>query len=233
MQHSNAKARDDALCTVLVTKLVAGGGGAAGIPYSSVPALLAQDTLSVIKARSGGMPVAAYIREAVLPAGLEAIKDRIKADLLSKQFSLAIDGGSCSLANGAKIVAVMAVGPTLRHDYVLATHTMWVHENAAVQATIIEAACKEYAIQPAQIKWIVADNTNLNPATVEVLRGKGWGARYARCFPHCLNLVMVSLDLQSPWHSNRRHPRSLHQGLSSALCLPPLALVINISVCCV
>ena len=102
-----------------------------------------------------------------------------------------IDGGSSNLADGRKVVVVCA--SSLEKDVgtvLLDVLVMEAHETSDTQAEQIEALVLKYSILPENVHYLCADNAGPNKLTVDKLNAKGYRITYARCLPHCLNLIV-------------------------------------------
>lgn len=177
---------------LVVGSFLAGGEGAAGVPYTAVPKLLDEHTLRLISYMRSGVPSAPTIAHTTAPTLVSSVKEYIKPFLTGNKFALAIDGGSCSLAGGAKVIAVTAVSPALPHDMLLGVHLLLRHEDADKQASILRGLCEEYGFQVKDVPFLAADNAAVNTKTCKLLEEGGWHIQHARCLPHCLNLVIVT-----------------------------------------
>ena len=182
-----------------VGSLVAGGDGAAGVPPTAIPALLNGDFLKILESLPGGMPCATTISNVDIPAVFSLVQDSIRSKLEGKTFSIGIDGGSSHLADGAKTLAAVAMGPQLEYDLLLDVQCLPCHETGTVQAKFLNDCATTYKINTKkQVKYIVADNASVNSKTVKLLIALyGWVCGFARCFPHTLSLVLVAF--LAPW----------------------------------
>ena len=189
-----AAARDPAHTAValVVGSFAAGTHGAAGLPPTAIPKLLNQHMLGMLQhGLHNGIPTGPTITSTTLPHAVELVEERIKSLIRDKAISLYIDGGSSDLADGRKVVCVCAsslevgVGTVLLDLQVFESH-----ETSDTQAEQIEALVKKYDIKPENLHYLCADNASPNKATVDKLNAKGYKITYARCLPHCLNLVV-------------------------------------------
>lgn len=192
MKHlatDESKKRD---ITLSVGSLLAGGEGAAGLPHTALPVYMNSD-FRAVSSRAGAFPSAKCIADTFAPHAVVLVRQEISKRLADvDHFSLAIDGGGSELADGLKVVAVVAMSPEFEHDLLLSLTLLRTHETAAVQADALHDTLKLYDVPPSKVLYVVADNASVNPATVDRLRAEpySWTAEYVRCMPHCLNLVM-------------------------------------------
>ena len=187
-------ARDPAhtAAALVVGSFAAGTHGAAGVPPTSIPLLLNKDMLGLLQNElRNGIPTAPTISSSTLPLAVTLVEERIALMLRGQPISLYIDGGSSKLADGRKIVCVCASSLDERVGTVLLdVLVMEVHETSDSQFEQIEALVAKYDILPKNVHYLCADNASPNKATVDKLNEKGYSITYARCLPHCLNLVV-------------------------------------------
>ena len=124
--------RVDAL-VLLTGSLVAGGGGAASLPYSSIRHTLNKDFLEVLSDLKSGFPCATSTREVVLPKMVEMVKKYQDEHLKGVDFSVHVDEGASELCNGIKVLPWIATSPLLPYDFVLEIDLLPVHETAVPQ----------------------------------------------------------------------------------------------------
>jgi hypothetical protein len=181
---------------LIVGLLAAGGDDASGIPSSSIPALMNKDLLDLIRNDlQAGLPSKTTILTQTLVKSISIVKGRIKTLVKDTPISLYIDGGSAyNLADSRKVIVICASSMKWKDYLVLDVSVHDTHENSEIQTELIEKLCETYDILPRNIHYICADNASLNKATVEKLNrlDKGFNISYARCLPHCLNLVVNS-----------------------------------------
>jgi hypothetical protein len=210
-----ARADDNSLSrSLLIGAFVAGGHGAAGVPPSSVPQLLRQSTLGLLAEQlSTGMPVKSTITGTELPKIVQLVKQRIKEEVRGVKVSLYIDGGSGDLAYGRKVMVVCASSLAWEYDLLLDVQVLEAHETGATNAAQIERVCLEYDISKDNVWYICADNASPNKTAVELLNARGFKIQYARCLPHCLNLVVKTfmgvLDAKFKFSTNLKRMRGL------------------------
>ena len=106
---------------------------------------------------------------------VERVKTEIRNLLMPKgraplRFSLAIDGGSSNLANGAKLITVLVLSPELPCELVLGIELRTTHEDAVSQAELLEKLLTEFGLKSADVVYLVGDNVAVNKATVDLLR---------------------------------------------------------------
>lgn len=133
--------------------------------------------LQAISLLQGGIPRETSIKETEIPAAVERVKAEVRRRLRPAgrapvRFSLAIDGGSSKLANGAKLVTVLVLTPEIEHDLVLGLEMRVSHEDANSQAQLLVRLIDEYGLDSADAVYIVGDNVAANNATVNLLRCK-------------------------------------------------------------
>ena len=134
-------------------------------------------------------------RETDMPAMVEKVKVYQKKMLTDKNFALTLDGGSCKLVRGVKVVAMCALHPS-QHDMLLDLTLMVGHETAVSQAAGIIKVLESLGLRKSQISHMGGDNAAVNKATADELNDKhGFAIKYIRCLPHCLNLVLVAFLL--------------------------------------
>jgi len=181
---------------LIVGLLAAGGDDASGIPSSSIPALMNKDLLDLIRNDlQAGLPSKTTILTQTLAKSISIVKGRIKTLVKDTPISLYIDGGSAyNLADSRKVIVICASSMKWKDYLVLDVSVHDTNENSEIQTELIEKLCETYNILPRNIHYICADNASLNKATVEKLNrlDKGFNISYARCLPHCLNLVVNS-----------------------------------------
>ena len=181
-----------AAAALVVGCFAAGTHGAAGVPPSSIPKLLNKHMLGIIQnLLLNGIPAPSTITSTTLPFAVALVEERLKSVLKGQPISLYIDGGSSNLADGRKVVCVCAssledsVGSVL-----LDVLIMEAHETGDSQTAQIEALVAKYDILRTDVHYLCADNASPNKATVDKLNTKGYNITYARCLPHCLNLIV-------------------------------------------
>jgi hypothetical protein len=184
------------------------------VPPSSIPKLLRQSTLALLAEQlDSGIPVKSTILYKDLPQVVEMLKERIRVEVQGLKLSLYIDGGSGKLAYGRKVMVVCASSLEWEYDRLLDVQILEAHETGASNAAQIERVCTEYAILKSDVWYICADNASPNKAAVDALNSKGFKILYARCLPHCLNLVVQTfmgvLDTKFKFSSNLKRMRSL------------------------
>ena len=198
---------------LLVGKFVAGGHGAAGIPPSSLPAYLPQPVLSLLQELKGGIPVKSTILGSTLEAAVRLVKERLKTLVKDIKVSLYVDGGKNHMAYGRKVMVVCASSLEWEFDVLLDVQVLEGHETGESIADQIEALCKEYSISKLDVWYVCADNASVNPAAVEELNKRGFKVTFARCLPHCANLVvqafMDPLETAFAYGSNLKKLRGL------------------------
>jgi hypothetical protein len=185
-----AKARARAHVALVVGKLVGGGDGAAGIPPTSVPRVFSRDMLRALAAMDNGFPQGAETTTVVVPEAVTLVEGRIKRMVQDLPLVMYIDGGSSKLALGRKVVCVCASSMDLEYDLLMDVLVIDHHETAASQAAQIEALREKLGIAKANVWYLCADNASVNGATVDKLNAMGYNITYARCLPHCLNLLV-------------------------------------------
>jgi hypothetical protein len=180
---------------LLVGSFVAGGRGAAGIPPSSIHELFNKDALNILHHDlKAGFPSASHIISRTLPNAILIVEDRLKAQLKDTPISVYIDGGAASnLALGRKVVVICASSMKWKDNVLLDVLVIETHETSGIQCNQIDKVAKKYGILPKNIQYLCADNASPNKLTVEKLNSlPGYNMQYARCLPHCLNLVIKS-----------------------------------------
>ena len=181
---------------LIVGSLAAGGDGAAGIPPSSIPELMNKDLLDLIRNDlKAGMPSKTTILTQTLANSISILRGRIKPLVKDTKLSIFIDGGSAyNLADSRKVVVICASSMKWKDNLLLDVSVYEAHENSDIQSEQIQKVCEMYEILPRNIQYLCADNASPNKATVDLLNGldKGFNILYARCLPHCLNLVVKS-----------------------------------------
>ena len=197
-----------------VGKLVAGGEKAAGMPPSAIPSYLSQAMLSLLEQMGGGMPVGSTIRTTTLEESVEMVKGRLKTLVRGVKISAYVDGGKAPhLAYGRKVMVVCASSLEWEFDVLLDVRVLEGHETGESIADQIEALCKEYSISKLDVWYVCADNASVNPAAVEELNKRGFKVTFARCLPHCANLVvqafMDPLETAFAYGSNLKKLRGL------------------------
>jgi hypothetical protein len=177
---------------LVVGSFAAGTHGAAGVPPTSIPRLLNRDMLGLLKYELlNGIPSASTITSDTLPLAVELVEERIKKMVEGQPLSMYIDGGSSDLADGRKVVVVCASSLDERiGTVVLDVMVMESHETSDTQMEQIEALVEKYHILPENVHYLCADNAGPNKLTVDKLNEKGYNIIYARCLPHCLNLIV-------------------------------------------
>ena len=199
---------------LVVGKLVAGGDKAAGIPPSAIPSYLSQAMLSLLEQMGGGMPVGSTIRSTTLEESVQMVKARLKTLVKGVKISVYVDGGKAPhLAYGRKVMVVCASSLEWEFDVLLDVRVLEGHETGESIADQIEALCKEYNISKLDVWYVCADNASVNPAAVEELNKRGFKVTFARCLPHCANLVvqafMDPLETAFAYGSNLKKLRGL------------------------
>jgi hypothetical protein len=102
-----------------------------------------------------------------------------------------IDGGAARhLAFGQKAMVVVASSPELSYDLVLEVRIQERHETGRSNADLVEELCRTYGIEKRNVWYMCADNASVNLAMLEELNKRGFRIRFARCLPHCINLVV-------------------------------------------
>ena len=208
------KHRESAL---VVGSFVAGGHGAAGVPPSAIPSLLNKNMLGLLQAMSRGIPSVGTIFEKTLPDAVTLVEERVREKIRDKPISLYIDGGNASnLAYGRKVVVVCAGNMELGDTVLLDVMVLEAHESSDTQVEQIKRVVEKYGVEPKNVHYMCADNASPNKLTVEKLnqlKGEGWNIIYARCLPHCLNLIvrafMNVLDKEFKFSSNLKLMRQL------------------------
>ena len=193
---------------LVVGSFAAGTHGAAGVPPTSIPKLLSKDMLGLLRHElRNGIPASSTITTSTLPTAVALVEERIKALVAGVPLSLYIDGGSSKLACGRKVVCVCAGSmedemrwatdvlekgePQLSSGSVLLdVLVMEAHESKDTQVAQIVALVEKYGILPKNVHYLCADNASPNKATADALNAMGYNVIYARCLPHCLNLVV-------------------------------------------
>jgi hypothetical protein len=182
---------------LVVGTLAAGGDGAAGIPPSSIHQHFCKDILDIVGYElRGGIPTSDTIIKTTLPNAIECIEGRIKDLIKDTPIALYIDGGSAShLALGRKVMVLCASSMKWEGNVLLDVHVMEGSEHETIDSNVkqILAACAKYDIPFKNVQYLCADNGSTNKPTVDKLNEmKGFNVTYARCLPHCLNLVIKS-----------------------------------------
>lgn len=132
---------------LVVGSLAAGGHGAAGIPPSSIPSVFTRSFISLISLlEGGGVPAKSTIMRTTLLDAVQLVEERHKKALIGDgsgvDVSLYIDGGSSRhLANGRKVLVVVASSMEWSSSKLLHVNVLECHESAAIQADVIEAVC--------------------------------------------------------------------------------------------
>lgn len=181
------KRRTDAL---VVGSFAAGSAGAAGIQPTSIPVYLRQNVLELLQGSFDGCPGKTTILDKTLVDAAALVKERIKEKVNGLKLSMYIDGGSGDLAIGRKVVAICASSLKWTEPVLLDVVVLECHESSAIQAAQIERIAAEYEIKKEDIWYLCADNAATNKATVDKLNTMGYKIIYARCLPHCINLVV-------------------------------------------
>ena len=116
----------------------AGGHGAAGIPPSSIPKLVSQEMLRLLRNTDFGSPAASTLLETTLPNHKLLVQEYIKEQLKGTHIAISIDGGSArKLADGRKVIVIVAYSPERGEEYLLHVRVLDVHENSKIQAEVI------------------------------------------------------------------------------------------------
>jgi len=179
--------------TLSVAHLVSGGGGAASMPYTTIPATFSPAFTLVHGQILGGFPSATTIRKRVLSEAFEMVQQWVVQNVMGKIISVGVDGGAGKMCNGIKVIPIIALSPALPHDLILDIELMRVHENGENQAKMLSDMCDKLELDKMKIKWLEADNNAVNALTVKILNQKyGFAITLARCIDHCLNLVFTA-----------------------------------------
>ena len=190
--RSTAEHQASAL-TLATAALVAGGGGACALPYTTIHKTLSSEMLAVLAAMKSGFCGATKTREKLLPRIVTTLKEEHKKLLSGIDYALGIDGGSSKLVNGTKLLPIIALSPELPEDMVLDVFLLPMHETAEIQAHLINNFYEESGLSKRRLKWLGVDNNMLNIKTVQILNEKyGFNVLVARCIDHSLNLVFVA-----------------------------------------
>ena len=189
--RSVAERRANAL-VLLTGSLVAGGGGAASLPYTSINKTLDKDFLQLLPDLESGFPSPTSTREVVLPKMVEMVKEYQDRELKGKDISIHVDGGSGELACGIKVLPWIASSPLLPFEFVLDIDLLPVHETAKIQARLLTKLVNKRKIPRRRIIYLSVDNNELNIKTGQLLNEDGFSIEVARCIDHCLNLVFVA-----------------------------------------
>jgi hypothetical protein len=192
---AGAVSREDVATTLCCAHLCAGGNGAAGLPYTTVPVLMRREFLKLVNnGMRSGFPSATSIRTKEMKDGVDMVRDDIRAQLAGVPLSLGIDGGSTQLIDGRKVLAVVVQSPALEYDMLLDLKFLRAHENSRVQAQLLEEVRERYGVPKKMVKHLVADGATVNPATCTILNSEyGWDITYVRCLPHAISRFLVVL----------------------------------------
>jgi hypothetical protein len=174
--------------------LVAGGGGAAALPYTSIQKTLSPEMFIVMGAMRSGFCGPTKMREKLLPSIVDRLKLEHKKMLMGiENWALGIDGGSAQLVNGIKLMPLIALSPLLPRDMVLEVCMLPMHETAVIQASLINKYFVDTGLDKKRLQWLGVDNNQLNIKSVQIMNEKyGFNVRAARCIDHSLNLVFVA-----------------------------------------
>ena len=192
-------ARTDKATLLAVGHLLAGGSGRDQVPPTAIPAVLSKSGIAIIGLMRNGCPSAKTIRSTTRPALETLIRLQLKSMLKGMIISIVIDGGSSNLSDSRKVIVVCATSPELDEPVCLEVIVLSEHEDSEIQARIIREICMSYEIDPTNVHYLSADNTALNPKTVERLRtdtdedktGLVFGnLQFAPCFPHLLSRII-------------------------------------------
>jgi hypothetical protein len=205
------------LTALTVGRLTAGGNGAAGIPPSSIHAMLPQSVLALLQEMNTGLPVKSTILQSTLPDAVSLCEARIKLMLKDGvKVSLYIDGGSNHLAYGRKVMAVCASSLEWNYDLLLDVQILEAHETGRTNADQIHAICSKYDILKKNVWYICADNASVNTVMVDKLNKEGFCVTFARCLPHCASLaVSAFLDPIDANYKFSSHLRMLRGFLNA------------------
>jgi len=189
---STEQSRMDALM-VATGALIAGGGGAAALPYSSIRKTFSPDVRTVMDGMRDGFPDPKKMREKVMPRVVSTLKKEHLAILKGMDFSLGIDGGSSELVNGMKMLPIIALSPELPLDLTVEVFMLPMHENSEIQAGLINKYFEETGLPKSRLKFLAVDNNQVNIKSVDILNETfGFNVQVARCIDHSLNLVFVA-----------------------------------------
>ena len=180
---------------LLIGSFVAGGKGAAGLPPSSIHELLNKNVLNILHHQlKAGIPSTTHIIHHTLPDAIKLLEDRMRSLLKGTPISLFIDGGTAShLAMGRKVIVICANSMKWKQSLLLHVSVSEKHETSDFQRDQIKEVVKKLAIEPKNIHYLCADNGSANgPTVVKLNEEVGYKMEYARCLPHCLNLVVKS-----------------------------------------
>ena len=185
--------------TLAVGSLVAGGHGAAGLPPSAIGTIMGRAQLVLQANMGGGFPSARTIMRVDLPGAVALVRAWIARVYFARvhEFALAIDGGSSSLANGAKCLALTCLTPAWPFDVCLGLNFAFSHETGESQARFISDIFKQFypVVDRNRVRYLVTDNSALNALCAQHMRDH-WGfssVAFRRCLPHSLSLVMNAL----------------------------------------
>ena len=192
--YSNTVASQADALMLSTAALVAGGGGASALSYSTIQKTITAANLFIVMAgMKSGFSSPAQMRKVVLPRFVYALKEEHMKMLKGLEFSIGIDGGSGDFCNGMKVMPIIALSPLLPRDTVLDVFMLPMHETAAIQANLINKFFEDAKLDKLQLKWLGVDNNQLNIKCVQILNEvHGFKVRVARCIDHSLNLVFVS-----------------------------------------
>lgn len=151
---------------------------------------------------------------------VERVKTEIRNLLMPKgraplRFSLAIDGGSSNLANGAKLITVLVLSPELPCELVLGIELRTTHEDAVSQAELLEKLLTEFGLKSADVVYLVGDNVAVNKATVDLLRCEwDWPSS---CSPGSIRMCHSSQCLRAARHAANTYK---WKNVEYVRCLP-------------
>jgi len=121
--------------TLAVAKLVAGGGGSAGIPPTAISCLLDQSFTTLTAKMNHGFPQGKAIVKTYMPSGVELAESRIRDMVAGKKISFAIDGGAAEIDHGVKVIVLNALSPQLKYAVTLSLTFRLCHEDAKSQVS--------------------------------------------------------------------------------------------------
>jgi len=177
--------------TVWIGRAIAGGNGVAGVPPYNISKIFDKTFRVLFNFSKRGTPSATSIVKSHVPNAVEIVKMFLKKSVQKQPVSFGIDCGSSDLLHGVKILAVEISSPALPFTFLAHSEFFYEHERGTSQADILENVRMDYGIEKRNIHFISADNASVNQATLRILQNEhGWVAQYARCLPHCLNLVL-------------------------------------------
>jgi len=190
--RSTEERRVDAL-TIATGALIAGGGGAAALPYSTIRRTMSPELRTVMDGMRDGFSNPKKTRDFTMPRVVGKLKKEILLILKDKDFSLGVDGGACELVNGLKMIPLIALSPELPLDLTVEVFQLPMHETAVIQAGCINQFFEENDLRKHQLKYLAVDNNQVNIKCVELMNEvHGFNVQVARCIDHSLNLVFVA-----------------------------------------